>query len=1037
MQNYLQKDLVSAVVTCYNYGAYLDEALSSLEAQSYKKLEVIVVDDESTDPETIKTFDRLKRKYRKFFFFRITHRGVAEARNYGIKKSSGEFVFALDADDCIKEEYVSTCVSYLKKNPEHAIVTTYVKTFGENSEGWKTKKYDLLELCTQNMLHISSMYRREVFDAVGGYDINFPGYEDWDFWLSAGIKGYVWGLIPQRIFLYRIKKSSLYIESMKKDSKLYSLLVRKHMDFFVKNHPDILSKFREELIASNKFHQELIEKFARRGKDLKKNKEMLKASLVRSQKEIHEYQMRLSEFEENLSSDKSKIARMSRVFKKQIDELETRISEYERERAHMSIVMQNFSKSRYLHLKNAILQARSLRELVVLPFKIIYVFLPQIMKIYWRKIKYYFRVRLYIERQWSRENPLVSIIIPVFNYGHFLKSAIRSINAQTFTDYEVIIVEGGSTDGKSPDFVRNIKGKNIRTYFRKERHYAGSNRDFGIQRARGKYILCFDPDDRIEPTFLEKAVFVAETFRYDVVGSWLKAFGNKRYTYPLPPTPVLEDEVVDNKINQTSLFRKDLYFKAGRYKDWIEPGKPRIAEDWEFWVRMLAAGARVYNIQEPLFLYRHHDQNITVTLPTLAVNQHREKISRVNKEILTPEAFRRSRNRRDLLYINIAPLKNFQVSNPSEKNFFSAIPMFALGGADLVYQQVEQSVRKKFRVHIVGDVPIFPEMKEIIDGHRKISPRLYEVYKQIPYVYGAEGMWYRWSAQTILKYLLTLHPPSAIYQGGSKLWYRIFPWIKKTFPQALIVDNQFNIEGHVRDLVRFQKYVDLIMVESEFMKNFLKKRLTKNIPFNISKIGVDTKVFRPRPKKYGLFDYKIEPGSIVVTYIGRFSREKGVETFMECAKRMNDPKVKFLLAGYGPLEEQIRKRLEAEKKAYSNLHLVGCVRDQTLIYAESDIVVVPSNNDGTPNVIKEALASGLPVIGTNVGGIPSMIPATENIGFVCKAGDVDCINRYIKKLAWDKSLLEQFKSNARKYAVRVYTRDLFKEICREIFSSAI
>ena len=133
--------------------------------------------------------------------------------------------------------------------------------------------------------------------------------------------------------------------------------------------------------------------------------------------------------------------------------------------------------------------------------------------------------------RWPPDRPMVSVVIPCFNYGRRLRTAIDSVLAQTWTDYEVIVVEGGSTVADSVAAVHELEAEGpprTRFFFRDERRLAGDNRNYGIERASGRYIVCLDPDDQVEPIYLEVALFLAEAFGYDVVYPSVQCFGDFR-----------------------------------------------------------------------------------------------------------------------------------------------------------------------------------------------------------------------------------------------------------------------------------------------------------------------------------------------------------------------------------------------------------------------------------------------------------------------------------------------------------------------------
>src|SRR6185312_4840393 len=109
---------------------------------------------------------------------------------------------------------------------------------------------------------------------------------------------------------------------------------------------------------------------------------------------------------------------------------------------------------------------------------------------------------LQLDNLWPPGRPLVTVMIPCFNYGAFVAETIESVLKQTFSNYEIIVVEGGSTDGTTPQRLSELElaYPSVRFVFRTERHLAGDNRNFGIELGRGRYVCCLDADDLIRPT---------------------------------------------------------------------------------------------------------------------------------------------------------------------------------------------------------------------------------------------------------------------------------------------------------------------------------------------------------------------------------------------------------------------------------------------------------------------------------------------------------------------------------------------------------
>jgi len=175
--------LISIIIPCYNQAHYLGEAITSALNQSYSNLEVIVVDDGSTD-ETAE----VAGSYPQVRCERQTNQGLAAARNRGVKASRGEYVVFLDADDRLVEGAIEVGADSLDSHPDCAFVYGNVRLIDRNGSlllyppSVKIGRDHYLELLRHN--HIWSpgavMYRRSVFDAVGLFDPRVNASADYD-----------------------------------------------------------------------------------------------------------------------------------------------------------------------------------------------------------------------------------------------------------------------------------------------------------------------------------------------------------------------------------------------------------------------------------------------------------------------------------------------------------------------------------------------------------------------------------------------------------------------------------------------------------------------------------------------------------------------------------------------------------------------------------------------------------------------------------------------------------------------------------------
>jgi glycosyltransferase involved in cell wall biosynthesis len=202
--------LVSVIIPCFNHGEYLDEAVDSVLSQTLSDVEILVVDDGSTDPATCRQLDCYDRP--KTRVFRTANQGLAAARNYLIGRARGIYLCALDADDILHPEFLSRTVGILEADPSLAFVSTHVRMFGDEDRVWPADpKCDLTTLLAEDTIATAALVRRVAVQAIGGYDEQMPhaGNEDWDLWLSLVEAGHRGVILPDILFFYRRRRGSM------------------------------------------------------------------------------------------------------------------------------------------------------------------------------------------------------------------------------------------------------------------------------------------------------------------------------------------------------------------------------------------------------------------------------------------------------------------------------------------------------------------------------------------------------------------------------------------------------------------------------------------------------------------------------------------------------------------------------------------------------------------------------------------------------------------------------------------------------------
>ncbi|TBT82578.1 glycosyltransferase [Propioniciclava sinopodophylli] len=247
---------VSIIVTSFNRGAFVEEAVDSALAQTYGDTEVIIVDDGSTDPETHRVLKRLAARGLNVIV--QPNAGVSAARNTGIRASRGEWILCLDDDDIIATTYAEKAVSRFQSDAEVRVVYSGGRFFGGNSRQWKLDPYSPGRIALGNCLPSASFFKRSDWGAVGGFDEGLPTFEDWDFWLRLSSLGGKFAKLEEELFFYRIGHDSItnsHIASA--EGEMVAAECRKRIER--KNREFLLSQFDYVYEACQRLDREVKE----------------------------------------------------------------------------------------------------------------------------------------------------------------------------------------------------------------------------------------------------------------------------------------------------------------------------------------------------------------------------------------------------------------------------------------------------------------------------------------------------------------------------------------------------------------------------------------------------------------------------------------------------------------------------------------------------------------------------------------------------------------------------------------------------------
>jgi len=199
----------------------------------------------------------------------------------------------------------------------------------------------------------------------------------------------------------------------------------------------------------------------------------------------------------------------------------------------------------------------------------------------------------------------LSVVVPCYNQGEYIDETIESVFKQEFKDYEIIIIDDGSTDIRTINKLNSLKDPRLIKVTTSNQGLALA-RNNGIRVAKGEYILPLDADDKIGNGFLGNAVDILEHNKHvGIVYCSSETFGDVIGEWHLPKYRIGR-MLLTNCIFCSGVFRKEDWEYVGGYNPCMKKG----FEDWEFWLSLLELGRTVEKISDIGFFYRIKNESM-------------------------------------------------------------------------------------------------------------------------------------------------------------------------------------------------------------------------------------------------------------------------------------------------------------------------------------------------------------------------------------------------------------------------------------------
>jgi glycosyltransferase involved in cell wall biosynthesis len=221
---------VAVVVSSFNQGVMIREAVDSVLGQSLEPIDLIVVDDGSTDIASLEVLANLERDG--VPVLRQSNGGVSAARNAGIRAIDADLVAVLDGDDRYQPRYLEAVVAEFGDDDVVA-ASSWLSLFGTATGVVCPPGGQVVDFLARNSCPASAVFRRHLWDAAGGYDEDLrEGFEDWDFFLRLLTPGGRIQIVTEPLVEYRTQPGSANLEGMTRRLRLYGEIIDRHTAVF-------------------------------------------------------------------------------------------------------------------------------------------------------------------------------------------------------------------------------------------------------------------------------------------------------------------------------------------------------------------------------------------------------------------------------------------------------------------------------------------------------------------------------------------------------------------------------------------------------------------------------------------------------------------------------------------------------------------------------------------------------------------------------------------------------------------------------------
>ena len=711
---------VSIVVTCYNHANYIEQCLRSIFQQSLQDIELIVINDGSTDHSDEIIRQTLKESpFESSEYIVQENQGSCFARNKGLDASTGEFVLLVDSDNYLSEDYIEKLVDILEESGKD-IAYTSLKNAETQEIINEVPEFSLGRIININFIDTCSLIRTSVLNEHRfDLQLNRLFMQDYDFFLSLihdGAKPIKAIGVYQN---YRILANSVGNRGEDRHSRIewfrvYSYIINKYPEYAATATSLFLSKWYLEL-----------------NDEYNENEKYLNGKLNLSDQALNEYKKALLESETK------------------VKERDTHIQHLEGEKREIlssttwkagRIITFPVRKAKNL-LRKIPLMLRAFRNSGINGVREF--FCEQKMQSLYSDSSYGQRFILDIEKKQLVDEktnqidfsyqPLISILVPVYNVDKkWLKKCIDSIKKQWYSNWEICICDDASTNKQTLNYLKKVENsKSIKVVYRKKNGHISAATNSSLEVATGEFIALLDNDDELAPNALYevvKALNKNKTLNLIYSDEDKIDESGRRYDAHFKPDWSPDLIMNQNYISHLGVYRTEIARDIGGFRIGFEG-----AQDHDFLLRFTEKIARttIYHIPKILYHWRAIEGSTAL--------ESEEKNYAFDKGVL---AVQDALNRREISgkvkagkYLGVYDI-NYDLI---EEYLVSIIIPTRNGYEDLkkcIDSIIEKSTYKNYEIIVADNGSDDPKIVELFDEYSvKLGSRFKSVLLDIPFNY--------------------------------------------------------------------------------------------------------------------------------------------------------------------------------------------------------------------------------------------------------------------------------------------------------------